>query len=253
MKYVRIEHEGAPHFAMDREDGLHLLDAAPWAGGTPTGVVSTTERRLAPVTPSKVICVGRNYRAHAEELGSEVPAAPLLFLKAPSSLLAPGGTILLPPESERVDHEAELAIVIGTRATDVNDANALEHIFGYTAANDVTARDLQRSDVQFTRAKSFDSFCPCGPFIETELDWADVSVQAHVDGELCQDGHTRQMIFGVPTLIAYISRVMTLLPGDLVLTGTPSGVGPMRPGSEVRVSLSGLGELRNFCAPRERG
>ena len=212
-------------------------------------------RLLAPVLPrSKVVGVGRNYAAHAAELGSEVPEEPLLFLKPNTSVIGPGDPILYPPQTEELHFEGELAVVIGRICRDVPAAQATDVIFGYTIANDVTARDLQRSDVQFTRAKGFDSFCPLGPWIETDLDpqaFADgVGVRTHLEGDLKQDGNTRDMVFDVPTLIEKISSVMTLLPGDVILTGTPEGVGPMQVGDEVEVSIDGLGVLTNKVAKR---
>ena len=197
-----------------------------------------------PVRPSKIVCVGRNYAAHARELGQDVPSEPLLFLKPPSALLGPGGIVKLPPESARVEHEAELVVVIGRLASRVSREDALAHVFGYTCACDVTARDLQRKDVQFTRAKGFDTFCPIGPWIETELDPAAQSVRCRVGGAQRQDGATRNMIFDVPTVVSYVSQMMTLLPGDVILTGTPEGVGPLVPGDALEVEVSGVGVLK---------
>jgi 2-keto-4-pentenoate hydratase/2-oxohepta-3-ene-1,7-dioic acid hydratase in catechol pathway len=200
---------------------------------------------LPPVQPSKIICVGRNYAAHAAEHKAEVPDLPILFLKAPTTILGPGGTILLPPQSKHVEHEAELAVVIGTAGRWIQAENALDHILGYTIANDVTARDLQRRDLQWTRGKGFDTFCPIGPVVETEFDPVDSMITCHVNDEMRQMGSTRDMIFSVRQLIAYISSVMTLLPGDLILTGTPAGVGPLLAGDHVQVEIEGLGVLHN--------
>lgn len=200
--------------------------------------------RLSPAAPSKIVCVGRNYGAHAKELGNEVPKEPLLFMKPPSSLLAPGGTLLLPPESERVEHEAELAVVIGTRGRRIPVARALDHVFGYTIACDVTARDLQKKDGQWTRAKGFDGFCPVGPEVVQGVDPGSLGVRLRVNGQTRQDGNTRDMVFDVATLVAYISNVMTLEPGDLILTGTPEGVGPLVDGDSVEVEIEGIGVLR---------
>ena len=213
-------------------------------------------RLLAPVIPrSKVVCIGRNYADHASELGHEVPAEPLIFIKPSTSVIGPNDAIRIPPQSRQVEHEAELAVVIGaTGARRVDRAGAERAIFGYTVGNDVTARDLQRKDGQFTRAKGFDSFCPLGPWIETDLDpqaFADgVAIQTHLNGDLKQDGSTRDLIFDIPTLIAHVSSVMTLLPGDVILTGTPEGVGPMDVGDEVEVSIAGIGTLTNKVAQR---
>ena len=203
-------------------------------------------RLLAPVQPSKIVCVGRNYREHAAELGNPMPAEPLLFLKAPSSVIGDGEEIELPSVSQRVEHEGELAVVIGRTCRRVSDAeNPLDYVLGYTCLNDVTARDLQKKDVQFTRAKSFDTFCPVGPFVETELDPLDVRVETRVNGEVRQRGRTSVMAFPVPYLIRYVSHVMTLLPGDVISTGTPAGVGPLADGDVCEVEVEGVGVLRN--------
>ncbi|KQY63764.1 MULTISPECIES: fumarylacetoacetate hydrolase family protein [unclassified Nocardioides] len=212
-------------------------------------------RLLAPVLPrSKVVGIGRNYAAHAAELGNDLPSEPLMFLKPNTSVSGPGDPIFYPHQSENVQYEGELAVVIGRICRDVPVEKATDVIHGYTIANDVTARDLQKSDVQFTRAKGFDSFCPIGPWIETDLDpqtFIDgVSVQTHLNGDIVQDGSTKDMIFDIPALIAHISSVMTLLPGDVILTGTPEGVGPMNVGDEVEVSIAGIGTLTNKVAAR---
>ncbi len=202
-------------------------------------------RLLAPILPSKVVAVGRNYADHAAELGNAVPEQPLIFLKPSTSVIGPGAPILIPPSSQRVEFEGELAVVIGRPCRDVKAANASSVILGYTVANDVTARDLQRADVQFTRGKSFDSFCPIGPWIETELDPTDVLIRTELDDEVKQDGHTADMVHSVAAQIEFISAIMTLLPGDLILTGTPAGVGPMLAGQTVSVTVEGIGTLTN--------
>jgi 2-keto-4-pentenoate hydratase/2-oxohepta-3-ene-1,7-dioic acid hydratase in catechol pathway len=212
-------------------------------------------RLLAPVLPrSKVVGIGRNYADHAAEMGNELPSEPLLFLKPNTSVVGPGDQIFYPAQSQRVDYEGELAVVIGRICRDVPVEKATDVIHGYTIGNDVTARDLQKSDVQFTRAKGFDSFCPLGPWIETDLDpqtFADgVKIQTHLNGDLVQDGTTADLVFDIPTLIAYVSSVMTLLPGDVILTGTPAGVGPMQVGDEIEVSVAGIGTLTNKVAQR---
>ncbi|KRF17806.1 2-hydroxyhepta-2,4-diene-1,7-dioate isomerase [Nocardioides sp. Soil797] len=212
-------------------------------------------RLLAPVLPrSKVVAIGRNYAAHAAEMGSDLPEEPLMFLKPNTSVCGPGDPIFYPRQSENVHYEGELAVVIGRICRDVPVEKATDVIHGYTIANDVTARDLQKKDVQFTRGKGFDSFCPLGPWIETDLDpqtFTDgVSIQTHLNGDLVQDGNTKDLIFDIPTLIAHISSVMTLLPGDVILTGTPEGVGPMNIGDEVEVSIAGIGTLTNKVAQR---
>ena len=212
-------------------------------------------RLLAPVLPrSKVIGIGRNYAAHAAEMGGEVPSEPLMFLKPNTSVIGPGDAIRYPRQSQEVHYEGELAVVIGRICRDVPPEQATDVIHGYTLANDVTARDLQRSDGQFTRAKGFDTFCPLGPWIETDLDPDDFSrgrrVQTFLNGEVVQDGSTADMVFDVPALVAHVSSVMTLLPGDVILTGTPEGVGPMEVGDEVEISIDGLGTLTNKVEAR---
>jgi 2-keto-4-pentenoate hydratase/2-oxohepta-3-ene-1,7-dioic acid hydratase in catechol pathway len=200
---------------------------------------------LPPVTPSKIVAVGRNYAEHAKELGNEAPPEPIIFLKAPTTLLAPGATIVRPPISERVDFEGELAMVIAREARNVPRAQWRDYVRGFTCANDVTARDLQKRDVQFTRAKSFDTFCPLGPCIETDLDPSHLRLQTRVNGQTKQDANTSQMIFPCDILIEFITAVMTLLPGDVILTGTPAGVGPLAAGDVVEVEIEGIGTLRN--------
>ena len=203
---------------------------------------------LPPVTPSKIICVGRNYADHAKELGNEVPSEPLLFYKPPSALLAPGGTIVRPAVSQRVEFEGELAIVIGRTAKDVRADRWRDYVRGFSCANDVTARDLQKKDVQFTRGKGFDTFCPIGPCIEDDLDVSDLRVTTRVDGDVRQDARTSVMIFPPGVLLEYISAIMTLVPGDVILTGTPAGVGPLNAGETVEVEVEGIGVLRNVVA-----
>jgi 2-keto-4-pentenoate hydratase/2-oxohepta-3-ene-1,7-dioic acid hydratase in catechol pathway len=202
---------------------------------------------LAPVRPSKIVCVGRNYREHAAELGNEVPKEPLIFFKPTSALLAPGGVVRRPKISERVDYEGELGVVIGkTCYRPADDADMRQYILGYTCVNDVTARDLQKKDGQWTRAKGFDTFCPVGPVVTDEIDpWAGVSVETRVNGETKQQGNTRDFIFSLEAVIRYIANAMTLFPGDLIPTGTPSGVGPVVTGDVVEVTVSGIGTLRN--------
>ena len=207
---------------------------------------------LPPVTPSKIVCVGRNYHDHAKELGNEVPAEPLLFFKPVSALLAPGGVVKMPPQSERVDFEGELALIIGKRASKLEaGCDWRAYVRGYTLANDVTARDLQKKDGQWTRAKGFDTFCPVGPFVSDEIDPAAGAVlETRVNGEVRQHGSTRDFIFPIGELLAYITAAIALEPGDLVLTGTPAGVGPLKAGDRVDVSMAGLGVLTNsFAAP----
>jgi 2-keto-4-pentenoate hydratase/2-oxohepta-3-ene-1,7-dioic acid hydratase in catechol pathway len=225
--------------------------------GHPFGTIAFTGQRwalgdvrlLSPILPSKVVCIGRNYVDHAQELGNDVPPEPLIFLKPTTSVIGPRDVVRCPPQSKQVEHEAELAVVIGaTGARRVSRADAMKSIFGYTCANDVTARDIQKRDVQFTRAKSFDSFCPLGPWIETALDPSDLEIRCEVNEEVRQLGRTKDLVFDVPTLISYVSHVMTLLPGDVLLTGTPAGVSPIVAGDTCVVRIEGIGELANPVA-----
>jgi 2-keto-4-pentenoate hydratase/2-oxohepta-3-ene-1,7-dioic acid hydratase in catechol pathway len=233
-------------------DDVAAIDGHPFAkitfGGARWPVADI--RLLSPVLPSKVVAVGRNYADHAAEMGNEVPKTPLLFLKPSTSVIGTGDVIRLPASSHQVEHEAELAVVIGVPAKDVEPAQAMDHVLGYTAANDVTARDQQRADGQFTRAKGYDSFCPLGPWIETVLDPSDLRITAAVNGETRQDGRTSQLVHGIPELIAFASQVMTLLPGDVILTGTPAGVGPLQDGDSVSVEIEGIGTLTNAVRAR---
>ncbi len=197
------------------------------------------------VRPSKIVCVGRNYAEHAKELGNEVPKAPLLFLKPPSAIIGDGESIVLPPASVRVEFEAEIGVVVGRRLHRVTASEAEQGIQGFVCLNDVTARDLQKSDGQWSRAKGFDTFCPIGPRVAEGLDWRELEVISRVNGEERQRGRSQDMVFSIPVLLSYISHVMTLLPGDLVATGTPSGVGPLVPGDVVEIEIPGVGILRN--------
>jgi 2-keto-4-pentenoate hydratase/2-oxohepta-3-ene-1,7-dioic acid hydratase in catechol pathway len=209
-------------------------------------------RLLSPVLPrSKVVGIGRNYAAHAAEMGSELPDEPLMFLKPNTSVVGPGDPVFYPRQTEELHFEGELAVVIGRICRDVPKEKYADVVHGYTVGNDVTARDLQRKDGQFTRAKGFDSFCPLGPWVETDLDVSDLRVQTYLNGEVKQDGRTSDLIFDVPTLIAHVTSVMTLLPGDVILTGTPEGVGPMNAGDEVEVSIQGIGNLTNRVVKRD--
>jgi len=207
---------------------------------------------LAPSEPTKIVCVGRNYVEHAKELGNDVPQVPLIFMKPPSSIISSRDTIILPPQSSQVEHEGELVAVIGKRGKNITAENAKKHILGYTVGNDVTARDLQRSDELWTRAKGFDTFCVFGPWIDTEFDPADAVLTLRVNGQMRQMASTRDMVFSVGVVIAYISSVMTLEPGDLIFTGTPSGVGELKDGDEVSVEIEGLGEIKNKVQAEKR-
>lgn len=207
---------------------------------------------LPPCEPTKIIALGLNYRDHAAELGWPLPEEPLIFLKPPSAVIGPGQPILLPPQSRRVDYEAEVAVVIGREAKDVPVATALDYVWGYTCFNDVTARDLQQKDGQFTRAKGFDTFAPLGPWIETEItDPSRLTVEAYVNGERRQHSHTGNLVFDIPTLISFISHIMTLKPGDVIATGTPAGIGPLQEGDEVEIRVEGVGSLINPVARKK--
>ena len=248
MRFIRyIREDGLPQWGWILEDQVGMVhgDLFSQYQRAEVALPLDSARLLAPVTPSKIICVGRNYDAHAQEFGNELPEIPLLFFKPPSSIIGPGEAIQLPPQSERVEHEAELAVVIGRRGRSITTDEAKDYIFGYTVANDVTARDLQRSDLLWTRAKGFDTFCPVGPCIETDFDPADALVTCHVNGEMRQMASTRDMAFTVRQLIAFASSIMTLEPGDLILTGTPAGVSQVFPGDLIEVKIDGIGTLRN--------
>lgn len=247
MRFVRVARPDGPAFAVVRGDLVQLIDGHPFAEFAVTDQVAPRDavRLLAPVIPTKVIGVGRNYTAHADELGNEVPDRPLVFWKPSTAVIGPGEPIRLPAASDDVQHEAELAAVIGRVTRDVPVADALDAVLGYTCGNDVTARDLQRTDGQWTRAKGFDSFCPLGPWIDTDIDPSDLAVQCRVSGEVRQQGTTADMVFGVAELVSYCSSFATLLPGDVILTGTPQGVGPLADGDTVEVEIAGIGTLAN--------
>lgn len=251
MRIAVLEKDGRSSWYALEGARARRFGGSPFERGTVEGdPVPWTESELrAPVRPSKIVCIGRNYAAHAKELGNEVPAEPLMFFKPPSSIIGPGETVVLRAESEKVEHEGELGVVIAKRCSRVSRDEALSYVFGYTCANDVTARDLQKKDGQWSRAKGFDTFCPVGPWIETDLDPSDLAVQCLVDGAIRQDGRTSQMMFDVPALVAYVSRAFTLEPGDLIPTGTPEGVGPLAPGNRVTVSIEKIGELTVSVAP----
>jgi 2-keto-4-pentenoate hydratase/2-oxohepta-3-ene-1,7-dioic acid hydratase in catechol pathway len=228
-------------------EGETVYETARWSSARGAAHAFAEVRLLPPCWPSKIVCVGRNYREHAAELGNEVPAEPLIFLKPPSSLLAHGDNIVYPALSQRVDYEGELGVVIGRRARHVSPVDADEFIFGYTCIDDVTARDLQMKDGQWTRAKGFDTFCPVGPWIvpRGEVRLEEVVVRTLLDGQKKQEAPLRDMVFPVRQIVAHASRVMTLEPGDLIATGTPSGIGPMEPGAVVEIVIDGVGALRN--------
>ena len=257
MLIARVSHQSEVHFvAVDEAPGgsdlpadarLRVIDTHPFGDVTFTGqeLLGSQVRLLAPVLPSKIIAVGKNYAEHAKEMGGEVPADPMIFLKPNTAVIGPNAAIELPAMSAQVEHEAELAVVIGRLCKEVPVEWVKDVILGYTCANDVTARDLQRTDGQWGRAKGFDTFCPLGPWINTDLDPSDLAISCDVDGDVRQEARTSAMVRGVPALIAWISTVMTLLPGDVILTGTPAGVGLLKSGDEVAVTIEGIGTLVN--------
>ena len=253
MRICRVAVGDELHYGVIEGEAVALLSSHPFGPFEPEGrVLPLADVRLvAPVLPSKVIAVGRNYADHAREMGNEVPAAPMIFLKPSTSVIGPGEPIALPWQSEQVEHEAELAVVIGRLCRDVPEERVPEVVLGYTCANDVTARDLQRTDGQWGRAKGFDSFCPLGPWIETSVDLDDADITCLVNGELRQSGTTGDMVRDVVELVSWISSVMTLLPGDVILTGTPAGVGPIVAGDTVSVSIDGIGTLTNPVIDRD--
>lgn len=263
MRFVRFESQWDDpylvpygHWGILLDDLIVELAEAPWhsleegrfrpvdlPGGAPYPLDEV--KLLAPVRPSKIVCVGRNYAEHAAELGNDVPPEPLLFLKPPSSLLDVGEAVVYPSISKRVDHEAEIAVVIGRTCRFVEEAEALDYVFGYTVANDVTARDLQKSDGQWSRAKGFDTFCPVGPWVDNAFDPRNRALRCTVNGTVRQNSNTDKMIFSIARIISHISQAMTLEPGDLILTGTPEGIGPVQPGDVMTVEVEGLGSITN--------
>ena len=249
MKIVRIDAEADDiTYGTVEPDGIRLYHGSPffqWERSE-TVLPITEVKLLAPVIPTKVIAVGKNYVDHAAEMGSDVPETPVIFLKPPTAVVGPMAPIRLPAASREVHHEAELAVVMGKVARDIPAEDVSQYVLGYTVANDVTARDLQRSDGQWARAKGFDTFCPLGPAIDTEFDPTEAhAITCHVNDELRQDGYTSDLVFGVADLVSFVSSVMTLLPGDVILTGTPAGVGPIVPGDRVEVEIEGIGVLMN--------
>jgi 2-keto-4-pentenoate hydratase/2-oxohepta-3-ene-1,7-dioic acid hydratase in catechol pathway len=247
MRTCRFRHGLDERWGVVEGQAVRALTAEPWAGGLPEGkpIGLSEVVLLAPVRPSKVVCIGRNYLAHARELGNEVPAQPLIFLKPSTAVVGPQEAIVCPPQSKDVQHEAELGVVLGQALTRASAAEAKQAVFGWTCLNDVTARDIQREEKQFTRAKGFDTFCPVGPVVETNLDPTELTVICRVNGVERQRGYTRDMAFDPYAILAFISGVMTLLPGDVVATGTPEGVGRIDRGDWVEVEIPGIGVLRN--------
>jgi 2-keto-4-pentenoate hydratase/2-oxohepta-3-ene-1,7-dioic acid hydratase in catechol pathway len=253
MRLARIAHPAGVAFASIEGDEVAEIAEHPFGQPTFTGRrwALPDIRLLAPILPTKIIAVGRNYAAHAAEMGGQAPRSdqpPLIFLKPSTSVIGPNAAITLPPSSNRVDFEGELAVVIGQPVKNVPAARAASVVLGYTVANDVTARDQQQADVQFTRAKGYDTFCPLGPWIETSVDASDLAIRTEVDGVVKQDASTKLLVHKIPELIEFISGVMTLLPGDVILTGTPEGVGPITAGQQVSVTVDGIGTLTNPVA-----
>ena len=247
MRIARYSHDGEVKFGIVEGDDLADIVGHPFGPITFSGERRpiASVRLLPPVLPSKVVAIGKNYAEHASEMGGDVPEQPLVFLKPSTSVVGSGDTIAYPPSSSRVDYEGELAVVIGRLCRDVPESRAMEVVFGYTCANDVTARDQQKTDGQWSRAKGYDSFCPLGPWIETEVSPDDLRIATTLNGEVKQDGRTSQMIFDSAYLVSYISEVFTLLPGDVILTGTPAGVGPVQAGQRVEIEVEGIGVLSN--------
>jgi 2-keto-4-pentenoate hydratase/2-oxohepta-3-ene-1,7-dioic acid hydratase in catechol pathway len=250
-KYVKFRSDNHAEgvFGVLENDQVTAFDKQPWLGGKPVGEPEEIQRvtLLAPVEPSKIVCIGLNYHAHVEasQSADNAPEKPLIFLKPASAIIGPGDQIVHPPEAERVDYEAELGVVIGKAGRHIPIDKAEEHIFGFTCVNDVTARDLQKKDGQWSRAKGFDTFCPVGPCIVSQLNHGDVLVEGIHNDEIKQSGRTSLMIFNIPFLISYVSAVMTLCPGDLISTGTPAGIAPMKPGDTIEVRVEGIGSLIN--------
>ena len=248
-RFYRINHQGVDRHVVEDGDRWHLVDGnifGEWKAGA--SISANAHRFLAPIVPSKIVAIGRNYKDHAAELGNPLPAEPMIFLKPPSAVVGPDEPIVIPDGVGRVDHEAELGVVIGRQARHVGEDDAAQYVFGLTCVNDVTARELQKKDVQFTRAKGFDTFAPVGPCIVTGLDYRSpegIQVEGWVNGERRQSGSTSALIFPIDRLIAFVSAVMTLVPGDIISTGTPAGVGPMKAGDRVTVKIAGIGELTN--------
>ena len=247
MKFVRFQHENTIAYGLLKDEKIRVMEGDPFSGYKPTReeVPLKSVRLLAPCVPSKIVAVGVNYQDHAAEFKRELPKEPLLFLKPSTAVLDPNEPIRLPSGSSRVDYEAELGVVIKKRAAGVLAEEAADFILGYTCFNDVTARDLQKQDGQWTRAKSFDTFAPMGPCIVTDIDPGRLRVESYLNGERRQSASTAQLIFKVPTLVSFISQVMTLLPGDVIATGTPAGVGPMKSGDVIEIVIDGIGRLQN--------
>ncbi len=251
MRLGRISYQGRTFYGVFEGEKIKLLEGFPVGGEfvfSGQKVPLSETRLLSPCQPTKIIALGLNYRDHALELNLPLPREPLIFLKPPSAVIGPEETILIPPESKRVDYEAELAVVIGKKARRVRPEEAWDYILGYTCFNDVTARDLQKKDGQWSRAKSFDTFAPIGPWIETELDPKDLRVRSYLNGKLKQDSSTKELVFPVPEIVSFVSNIMTLFPGDVIATGTPPGIGPLSPGDVIEIEIQGIGRLKNYVS-----
>jgi len=247
MKIVRFLSEGKSRYGILQGSSIKAIAGSPFRSLKQTGETFRAKdvRILAPSRPSKIVAIGVNYRSHAQEMDSKLPANPLIFLKPPTCVIGPGDDIVYPPSSKQVDYEGELGVVIGKLAWQVSPERAKDHIFGYTCFNDVTARDLQKSDGQWTRSKGFDTFGPMGPCIETGLDDSNTDIETYVNGKLVQKGNTSDLVFGVAALLSFASHVMTLMPGDVIATGTPGGIGPVQPGDDIEVRIGEIGSLHN--------
>jgi len=256
LRLVRFVVHGWVEYGLLEDEAIYALEDSPFAHSgriTPKGLVYRLDdvKLLPPCLPSKIVCLGLNYRSHAEELKMPPPSVPFIFFKPPTAVIGPDEPILLPSSSKRVDYEGELAVVIGKKAKDVPEDKAREYVLGYTCFNDVTERHLQQEKGEWTRAKSYDTFAPLGPWIETEVSPDDLKLETYLNGELRQSARTSDLIFGIPELISFISSIMTLLPGDIIATGTPSGIGPLAPGDVVEVKIEKIGSLRNFVVGQE--
>ena len=247
MRYIRFEHKGTIGYGIVEDGRVMFMDGSPFSEYSLTGTSATLGEvtLLSPCVPTKGVCIGLNYRDHAEEVHAAIPTSPVVFIKPSGCVIGPGQHIAYPPLSKRVDYEAELAIVIGRTASKVSEADANSYILGYTCANDVTARDLQPHEGQWTVAKGFDTFLPLGPVITDEVDPTGLKITSRLNGTVCQKSNTRNLIFVCTYLVSYLSQIMTLYPGDVILTGTPSGIGPMQPGDTIEVEIEGIGILRN--------
>jgi 2-keto-4-pentenoate hydratase/2-oxohepta-3-ene-1,7-dioic acid hydratase in catechol pathway len=255
MQIIRFTHKNSePQYGWINDAYVGLLSSPPFGAYRRLEATIPLEevRLLAPVQPSKILAIGRNYAEHAKEHGVEIPDVPVVFLKPPSALLNPGGTIILPPQSTQVEHESELGVVISRSGRWIRQEDVTDHILGYTIVNDVTARDLQNRDNQWTRCKGFDTFCPVGPWIETDLDPSDILITCRVNGEIRQMSSTREMVFSIKQLIVFISSIMTLEPGDLLITGTPAGVGRLADGDTVEAEIEGIGILSNLVKEEKK-